>query len=321
MNCTGEAVSCPEIQRRQESGEKMKVLTYQVDEKERVGFLSADGQWIYMIESLGMEYRDMKELIRGISPSEIQLAEYMAKKAPYEISEARAIPVSDVKILAPIPAPDQDVICLGVNYMEHLKESDTFLKGAIKAEQAYPVYFGKRVGRAAADGEAVPSYPGLVEGVDYEVELAVIIGKDARDVTEDRVQDYIFGYTILNDVSARNLQDNHKQWYFGKSLDGYTPMGPWIVTANEFEFPPRRAIQSYINGELRQNANTEDLIFGIPHIVSELSRGMTLKAGTIISTGTPAGAGVGFHPPKYLKSGDVMECRIDGIGTLTNRIN
>ncbi len=298
----------------------MKVLTYQIDEKERVGFLSADGQWIYMIESLGMEYRDMKELIRGISQSEIQLAEYMAQKAPHEVSEARAIPVSDAKILAPIPVPDQDVICLGVNYLEHLKESDTFLKGAIRQEQAYPVYFGKRVGRAAADGEDVPSYPGLVDGIDYEVELAVIIGKDAKDVPEDKVQEYIFGYTILNDVSARNLQNNHKQWYFGKSLDGFTPMGPWIVTANEMEYPPKRAIQSYINGELRQNASTDDLIFGISHIVSELSRGMTLKAGTIISTGTPAGAGVGFQPPRYLKTGDVMECRIDGIGTLTNRI-
>lgn len=298
----------------------MRVLTYQIDDKERLGFLSNDGRWIYMTESLGMEYRDMKSLIREISPSEIQLAEHMARKTPEELGMSRAIPIGDAKLLPPIPVPDQDVICLGVNYMEHLKESDRFLKGAIKEEQAYPVYFGKRVGRAAADGDVIPSYPGLVDGIDYEVELAVIIGKDARDVPMERARDYIFGYTILNDVSARNLQNNHKQWYFGKSLDGYTPMGPWIVTANELEFPPRRSIQCYVNGELRQNANTGDLIFGIDYIISELSRGMTLRAGTIISTGTPAGAGVGFNPPRYLSSGDVMECRIDGIGTLTNRI-
>lgn len=298
----------------------MRVLTYQIDEKERLGFLSDDGQWVYATESLGMDYRDMKELIRGISLSEIQLAEYTAGKAPYETEALQAVPLEDVKVLAPIPVPDQDIICLGVNYMDHLKESSEFLKGAYTKEQKYAVYFGKRVDRAAADQEPVPSYPGLVDGLDYEAELAVIIGKDAKDIPESSARDYIFGYTILNDISARNLQDRHGQWYFGKSLDGFTPMGPWIVTANEFEFPPKLAISSRVNGELRQDANTGDLIFGIGHIISELSKGMTLRAGTIISTGTPAGAGVGFKPPKYLKSGDVVECTIEKIGSLTNKI-
>ena len=298
----------------------MRVLTYQIDEKERLGFLSDDGQWVYATESLGMDYRDMKELISGISLSEIQLAEYTAGKAPYEMEALQAVPLEDVKVLAPIPAPEQDIICLGVNYAEHLKESSEFLKGAYTEEQKFAVYFGKRVDRATADKEPIPSYPGLVDGLDYEAELAVIIGKDAKDVPEDKVRDYIFGYTILNDVSARNLQNRHGQWYFGKSLDGFTPMGPWIVTANEFDFPPKLAIQSRVNGELRQNGNTGDLIFGIDHIISELSRGMTLRAGTIISTGTPAGAGVGFHPPKYLKAGDVVECTIEKIGGLTNKI-
>ena len=230
------------------------------------------------------------------------------------------MPLEDVKVLAPIPAPDQDIICLGVNYADHLKESREFLKGAFEENQSGAVYFGKRVDRAVADGEPVPSYPGLVDSLDYEAELAVIIGKDAKDVPEERAQDYIFGYTILNDITARDLQECHGQWYFGKSLDGFTPMGPWIVTANEFEFPPKLSLQSRVNGELRQNANTGDLIFGIAHIISELSRGMTLRAGTIISTGTPAGAGVGFKPPRYLKSGDVVECTIEKIGSLTNKI-
>ena len=137
---------------------------------------------------------------------------------------------------------------------------------------------------------------------------------------EEKAGEYIFGYTILNDISARNMQNRHGQWYFGKSLDGFTPMGPWIVTANEIEFPPRLSISSRVNGEIRQDANTGDLIFGIAHIISELSKGMTLRAGTVISTGTPAGAGVGFKPPKYLKAGDKVECRIEKIGSLTSLI-
>lgn len=298
----------------------MKVLTYQIDEKERLGFLSEDGQWVYATRSLGMEYRDMKELICGISESEIQLAEYVAKKAPWEQEGISAVPLSDVRLLAPIPEPAQDIICLGVNYAEHLRESSGFLKGAYEETPSYPVYFGKRVDRATAPGEAVYSYPGLVDGLDYEAELAVIIGKEARDVPEDRVFEYIFGYTILNDISARNLQSRHGQWYFGKSLDGFTPMGPWIVTASEIAYPPDLAIQSRVNGELRQNARTGQLIFGISRIVSELSMGMTLRPGTIISTGTPAGAGGGFAPPRYLKPGDEVECLIEGIGSLTNKI-
>lgn len=298
----------------------MRVLTYQIDDKYRLGILSDDEKWIYPLESIGIEYRDMKELISGICESEIQLAEHIAGKQPYETEIRGATPIEDAKILAPIMDPDQDIICLGVNYASHLKESSDFLKGAFKEDQEYAVYFGKRVNRASGDKDIIPSYPELVDGLDYEAELAVIIGKDAKDVPEEKAGQYVFGYTILNDVSARNMQNRHGQWYFGKSLDGFTPMGPWIVTANEIEFPPRLEISSRVNGEIRQNANTGDLIFGIAHIISELSRGMTLRAGTIISTGTPAGAGVGFNPPKYLKKGDTVECRIEKIGSLTNTI-
>lgn len=298
----------------------MKILTYQYDEKERLGFLSADEKWIYPADAAGLEYRDMKSLIRGISESEIQLAEHIAKLQPYETEIRGATPVEDVKILAPIPEIEQDVICLGVNYEEHAKESADFLKGNYGARTPYAVYFGKRVNRAGGQGEEINSYPGLVEGLDYEAELAVIIGRDARNVSEADAGKYIFGYTIFNDVSARNLQDRHGQWYFGKSLDGFAPMGPWIVTANEVAFPPKLQIRSRVNGELRQDSNTEKLLFGIAHIVSELSRGMTLRAGTVISTGTPAGAGIGFQPPKFLKAGDIVECEIEGIGTLINTI-
>lgn len=298
----------------------MRILTYQFDEKERLGFLSEDGKWVYPADAAGLDYKDMKELIRGISESEIQLVEHIAKLQPYETEIRGASPVEDVTLLAPIPNPDQDIICLGVNYMAHAEEAADFLKGNYDGKRSYPVYFGKRVNRASGPGEGIPSYPGLVDGLDYEAELAVIIGKDAKDVPAGNAAEYIFGYTVLNDVSARNLQERHGQWYFGKSLDGFTPMGPWIVTADEIPFPPKLAIQSRVNGELRQDSSTEKLIFGIGHIISELSRGMTLRAGTIISTGTPAGAGVGFNPPKFLKQGDSIECTIEKIGSLTNRI-
>lgn len=296
----------------------MKLVTYQVQDRVRVGLISKDEEWVYPIESIGPEYKTMLDAVKHMSESEKQLLEYTSGQEPYSIFGA--VRLEDVKILAPIPVPEQDVICLGINYMEHAAESARFKNEAFNGERPYAVYFSKRVDQAGADGQAVPSYPGLVDSLDYEAELAVIIGKDAKNVSAKEAKDYIFGYTILNDISARNVQNRHKQWYFGKSMDGFAPMGPCIVTADAITYPPKLQIQSYVNGELRQNSNTELLIFDLDHIISELSQGMTLKAGTIISTGTPAGVGMGFQPPKFLKSGDVVKCVIEGIGTLTSPI-
>lgn len=160
-----------------------------------------------------------------------------------------------------------------------------------------------------------------MERLDYEAELAVIIGRAAKNVKAKDAMDYIFGYTVLNDVSARVLQAAHKQWYFGKSLDGFTPIGPCIVTADEFEaYPPQLGIRSFVNGEKRQDSNTRLQIFDIDHVIHELSQGMTLKAGTIIATGTPAGVGMGMDPPQFLHPGDTVQCEIEGIGTLTNTV-
>ena len=230
------------------------------------------------------------------------------------------INVEETETLAPIPNPKQDIICLGINYMAHAEESARYKKEAFGGDRPFAVYFSKRANECVATEGNIPSYPELVDSLDYECELAVIIGKDAKNVSEENAFDYVFGYTILNDVSARNLQTRHKQWYFGKSLDGFCPMGPDIITEDEFDRPPVLTIQSYINGELRQNSNTGLLIFDIPHVISELSQGTTLKAGTIISTGTPAGVGMGFQPPKFLKKGDVIECRIEKIGSLKNYV-
>lgn len=296
----------------------MKLVTYQVERKIRVGVISKDGEWVFPIESIGPEYKTMSEVVKQMSESEIQLLEYASGQDPYSISGGARM--EEVKLLAPIPVPEQDVICLGVNYMDHAAESARFKKEEFNGERPFAVYFSKRVNEAVADGEPIASHADIVDSLDYEAELAVIIGRDAKNVAAEDAKNYIFGYTILNDVSARSIQMRHKQWYFGKSLDGFTPMGPCILTVDSIAYPPKLAIQSYVNGELRQNSNTANLIFGLDYVISELSQGMTLKAGTIISTGTPAGVGLGFDPPKYLKSGDVVACAIEEIGVLTNTV-
>ena len=297
----------------------MKFVTYEIEHKRRLGVINRDGTWIDPLRSLDMDYKTMQELIEGISESEKQLLEYVSGQDPYKIKGA--VPAEEAILLAPIPHPVQDVICLGINYMAHAEESARYKKEAFGGERPFAVYFSKRVSEATGTGAEIPSHKELVQDLDYEAELAVIIGKDAKNVPVSEVKNYIFGYTVINDVSARTLQTRHKQWYFGKSLDGFLPMGPCIVTAEEFPYPPRLSIQSRVNGELRQDSSTELMIFGIDHVVSELSAGMTLKAGTIIATGTPAGVGMGFDPPRFLKPGDVVECSIEGIGTLVNRVS
>ena len=154
------------------------------------------------------------------------------------------------------------MICLGINYMEHAEESARFKQEEFTGERPYAVYFSKRVDRAVADQEPIPAHADMVDSLDYEAELAIIIGKDAKNVPPEQVKDYIFGYTVMNDVSARSIQNRHQQWYFGKSLDGFTPMGPCILTTESVDYPPRLAIRSYVNGELRQDSNTGLLIFG-----------------------------------------------------------
>ena len=280
----------------------MKLVTYLENGIEKVGALTADETSV-----LPLPYADMNALI------EIPLQQLAADAAA-----ASAISLSNVTLCAPIPRPRQDVICLGINYKAHAEEAERYSSEAFTKERPIPIYFSKRVTEAVAPEGFIESHPGLVERLDYEAELALIIGKTAKNVKAADAAHYIFGYTVLNDVSARLLQTTHKQWCFGKSLDGFTPIGPCITTADEISFPPALTITSHINGELRQNSTTDLLITGIADIIEELSSGMTLLPGTIIATGTPAGVGMGFDPPKFLNSGDIVECTIEGIGTLRN---
>lgn len=285
----------------------MKLLTYCYQGNTQIGVLSADEKMIYPING----YRDMNDLIERASADDLK---------KIAASQANPIPFADTQKRAPIIYPKQDIICLGINYMAHAEESARYKAEAFGGERPYAVYFSKRVNEAVPDGGEIPSHSDMMDSLDYEAELAVIIGKDAKNVSEADAFEYVFGYTVINDVSARTIQTRHKQWYFGKSLDGFLPMGPCIVTADEIPAPPVLKICSRINGELRQNSTTELLIFGIAHVISELSQGMTLKAGSIIAMGTPAGVGMGFTPPKFLKAGDVVECEIEKIGTIKNTV-
>lgn len=296
----------------------MKFVTYLDGKKERVGVLNEDETWVYPLRAFGMPYESMQEVVEKMSRAEKELIGIYNRKEPEEIYGS--LPLRNVVLLAPIPRPKQDIICLGINYMEHAVESARYKQEAFGGERPYAVYFSKRVNEAVPNKGFIEAHENLVDSLDYECELAVVIGKDAKNVPESEAEDYIFGYTIINDVSARNVQTRHKQWYFGKSLDGFTPMGPCITTADSIAYPPKLSISSRVNGELRQNSSTELLIFDVAHVISELSAGMTLKAGTIISMGTPAGVGMGFQPPRFLKPGDTVECIVEGIGTLVNTV-
>ena len=284
----------------------MKLVTYRTPISTRVGVLVENDTRVQPLP-----YADMNSLIETCSLSQLA-AVAAAVKEP-------SVPVSGVTLLAPIPRPRQDLICLGMNYQDHLREAADYDAGFIR-EKPEASYFSKRVGRAVDPDGFIERHPGLVERLDYEVELAVIIGRPARKIRADEAAEHIFGYTIINDVSARDVQTHHKQWFFGKSLDGFAPMGPCILTADEVPFPPALQISSRVNGELRQNSCTDHFIFSIAEVLEELSSGITLLPGTILSTGTPAGVGMGFDPPRFLQSGDVVECSIEGIGTLKNTV-
>lgn len=288
----------------------MKLVTYIYDGKECVGVLTADEKRVCPID----DFDSMNALIEKADK------ETMSDIAETAAEAKNAVDFDKVTKRAPIPCPKQDVICLGINYSEHAKESASFDKEAFGGERPCAIYFSKRVNEASADGDDICGHFDMVDSLDYESELGIIIGKDAKNVAPEDARNYIFGYTVINDVSARNVQTAHKQWYFGKSLDDFTPMGPCILTADEVSYPPALKITASVNGELRQNSVTDQLITDIDHIVSELSQGITLKAGTIIATGTPSGVGMGMKPPCFLKEGDVVECEIEKIGKLRNRI-
>lgn len=286
----------------------MRIATYQYQGRRHVGQVSADGRTVTAFE--------LDDASRGAQP----LIERAAAGARMPMATGAVAPLSDVKLEAPLPRPFRNLWCVGRNYHAHAKElRETVFKDSAKAVDQWPIVFTKVPECVIANGETV-RLPGAAVSsqIDYEAELALVIGKGGKNISRADALSHVFGWTIVNDVTARDVQMRHQQWDMGKSFDTFCPMGPWIVTADELDGTDTQ-VRCWVNDELRQDARTTDLIFDIPTLIETVSRGITLYPGDVIATGTPAGVGMGLTPPSWLKTGDVVRIEIDGIGTLSNR--
>ena len=283
----------------------MKLATFAHEGRDRIGLVAGDR--VHPVSGAA----DMLDLIA-------RFGELKASLHP----EGDGLPLAELELKAPIPVPRRNVICVGKNYREHAKEfsQSGFEAGAVKGAEIdeFPAVFSKLPSCVVGPRDTVSLHSHVTSAVDYEVELALVIGTGGRDIARVDAYRHVLGYTIVNDVTARDRQRNHKQWFLGKALDGFCPMGPWITTADEID-PENLTVKCWVNGELRQNANTRDLIFDIPTLIETISAGLTLMPGDIIATGTPAGVGIGFNPPKFLKAGDEVRMAISGLGEIANR--
>lgn len=230
-----------------------------------------------------------------------------------------AVPLAGAQLLAPIPEPRRNIMCVGLNYADHARES-ALAKGQPVSLPKVPVFFTKATSTVNGPYGDIPCDAGATAELDFEAELAVIIGRRGKNIAVGEAMQHVFGYTVIDDVSARDLQSAHGQFFKGKSLDGACPMGPWIVTTDEIADPHTLAIRCRVNGVTKQDSSTSQLIFKIPALLESLSRGMTLEPGDVLATGTPAGVGFARTPPEFLKPGDVVECEVEGIGAIRNRV-
>jgi 2-keto-4-pentenoate hydratase/2-oxohepta-3-ene-1,7-dioic acid hydratase in catechol pathway len=296
----------------------MKLVTVLFEGREVVALLSGDKviEVDAVLKAAGLPAPgDMLGLIDaiGLNPQIRTVLEQAT------LSNATGRALAETVLLAPSPRPRRNIFCLGKNYISHATEvKATRLSGS--GIPKAPVYFTKMATPATAPGGVIECHHDVSTQVDYEAELVVIIGRQGRDIPAADAQGYIFGYTIINDVSARDVQVRHEQWFKGKNLDTFCPMGPCIADKNEIPFPVEVMVSCRVNGELMQNDSTGNLIFDIPFIISDLSHGLTLYPGDIISTGTPGGVGVGRTPPRFLKDGDVVVCSVEKIGDLVNTV-
>jgi len=284
---------------------------------------TAFGNQVSLIDADSGRFWPVAELVPSFEGDMVQLVQDYSDLKGRLVPKAPGKPLSDVTVLAPISKPRRNIFCVGKNYHEHAKEFslsgfDTSAKEGEHSPEV-PVVFTKPASTVIGPNAKVPSHPSVTQQLDYEIELAVVIGKAGRAIRKEHAYEHVMGYMIVNDFTARDLQKSHKQWFLGKSLDGFCPMGPWLVTADEVD-AENLDVKCWINDELRQNSNTSQLIFDIPTLIETISAGIELQPGDVIATGTPAGVGIGFNPPKFLKSGDVMRLEISGLGTLINEV-
>ena len=288
----------------------MRIATYSHNGQCRVGQISADGQHV-----TAFDLPDAQARLGAQSLIEAQVA-----GRPLPALTGAPLALSAVQLQAPLPVPRRNVWCVGRNYHAHAKELATSVFKASNADpQAWPIVFTKVPECVVGPTDEV-RLPGaaISDQIDYEAELAVVIGKGGKNITQADAMSHVYGYTIVNDVTARDVQMRHQQWDMGKSFDTFCPMGPWIVTADAMDGRKTR-VRCWVNGELRQDGPTENMIFDIPTLIETISRGITLYPGDIIATGTPAGVGMGLTPPRYIAWGDVIRVEIDGIGQIENR--
>ncbi|QIM52474.1 fumarylacetoacetate hydrolase family protein [Hydrogenophaga crocea] len=283
----------------------MRIATFIHQGQRRVGQVSADGLSVTAF---------------ALPPEQAALGALALIGAATPATEGAAIALSSVRVEAPIPRPRRNIWCVGRNYHEHAKElQGSVFKNNNANPAAWPIVFTKVPECVVGPTDPV-QLPGdaVSAQIDYEAELAVVIGTGGKNIAKADAMRHVWGYTVVNDVTARDVQMRHQQWDMGKSFDTFCPMGPWIVTADELDGQHTR-VRCWVNGELRQDGRTEDLIFDIPTLIETVSRGITLYPGDVIATGTPAGVGLGLNPPQFLRNGDVVRIEIDGIGQIENR--
>ncbi len=286
----------------------MRLVTYHTGTASHIGAVVGE-----TLVDLSLLAPDMLTLIAG-GPDMLARAQALVAA-----NTSPRLPLASVTLLAPIPRPRKNIMCLGWNYAAHSAESAR-ARGREATLPSYPVVFTKSVTAVNHPDAVIPYDANVSSEIDWEVELAFVIGRQGKNIQRTEALDYVFGYMILNDISARDIQSRHKQFFLGKSLDGSAPCGPWIVTPDEIGDPQALRLQLRVNGVTRQDANTSDMIFKIPDIIATLSLGITLEPGDIVATGTPSGVAMGMDPPVYLRPGDVVEAEIERIGVLRNTI-
>jgi 2-keto-4-pentenoate hydratase/2-oxohepta-3-ene-1,7-dioic acid hydratase in catechol pathway len=295
----------------------MRLVTFSDAKGMRIGVHETESNTIVDLAATTRLPKDMTAFV-ALGKAGLQRARRAVKSG-----EAR-LPYDSVKIHAPFPRPAKNILCVGKNYHEHAKEFHNSGVDASAGKDAIPevpIMFTKWPNSVIGPGETIPSANDYTNSTDYEGELTVVMGAGGRNISKADAYDHVYGYTIVNDATARTLQNRHRQWFLGKSLDGYCPMGPCIVTSDEIKDVTKLRLITRVNGEVRQDAMVSDLIFDIPTLIADLSRVMTLEPGDLIATGTCAGVGIGFNPPKYLQPGDVVAITIEPIGTLENPVS